>query len=82
MLLSLLMAIIQMKWQVIKMTTDKVNWDIFNIDPEDDDSDVSKQQVIEEFSKFDGTPREFVMELDKRFGYSGMMCEIVENWLS
>jgi len=64
------------------MTTDKVNWDIFNIDPEDDDSDVSKQQVIEEFSKFDGTPREFVMELDKRFGYSGMMCEIVENWLS
>lgn len=62
------------------MNNDEVNWDIFDIDPDDDSSDVSRTQVITEYKKFKGTPREFVIELDHRFGYSGMMCEIVEDW--
>lgn len=57
-----------------------VNWSVFDMDPNDDKSDVSRKQVLEEYAKYDGSPSEFARELDKRFGYSGMMCEIVEDW--
>lgn len=58
-----------------------VNWGIFDIDPYDDSQDVSKTQLIEEFNKFNGTPEEFVKELDRRYGWSGAMCEIALSWL-
>lgn len=59
---------------------EEVNWSVFDINPYNDDEDVSKKQVIDEYKKFKGTPRQFAEELDTRFGYSGAMCEIVKNW--
>ncbi|RRG11662.1 MAG: hypothetical protein DUD35_05510 [Lactobacillus sp.] len=61
--------------------TNKVNWEIFDIDPWDDSQDVSRSQTVHEFKKYDGTPAEFANELAKRFEWSGEMCLIVEGWL-
>lgn len=58
-----------------------VNWKIFDIDPWNDDEDVSKAQVIEEFKKYKGNESQFESELSKRFGWSGMMLDIVNVWL-
>lgn len=41
-----------------------VNWNIFDINPLDESQDVSKSQLQAEFKKYDGTPREFAIELD------------------
>lgn len=62
------------------MSTQQVNWSIFDINPYNDNEDVSKKQVITEFKKFDGSPGAFASELARRFGYSGFMCELVEDW--
>lgn len=60
---------------------EQVNWQIFDIDPWDDSQDVSRSQIEAEFKKYFGTASEFAGELAERFGWSGMMCEIVEGWL-
>lgn len=57
--------------------TEKVNWEIFDIDPWDDSQDVSRSQILHEYSKYDGSPEDFADELAKRFEWSGMMCETV-----
>lgn len=62
------------------MSTQQVNWSIFDLSPYNDNEDVSKKQVITEFKKFDGSPEAFASELARRFGYSGFMCELVEDW--
>lgn len=62
------------------MSTQQVNWSIFDINPYNDDEDVSKKQVITEFKKFGGSPEDFASELARRFEYSGFMCELVEDW--
>lgn len=62
------------------MSTKQVNWSVFDIDPYNDDEDVSKEQVVTEFKKYDGSPEEFAQELARRFEYSGFMCEIIEDW--
>ena len=62
------------------MSTQQVNWSIFDLNPYNDNEDVSKKQVITEFKKFDGSPEAFASELARRFGYSGFMCELVEDW--
>lgn len=63
-------------------TNKQVNWEIFDIDPLDDSQDVSRSQVVSEFKKYAGTRVEFAGELADRFGWSGMMCAIVEGWLA
>lgn len=62
------------------MNNTEVNWSVFDISPTNDNEDVTKEQIIEEYKKFDGTPREFAKELVKRFGYSGTMSVLVEDW--
>lgn len=62
------------------MAIKDVNWKIFDIDPWDDSQDVSKSQLQAEYKKYGGSPRNFALELDRRFGWSGMMCELAEQW--
>ena len=62
------------------MSTQQVNWSIFDLNPYNYNEDVSKKQVITEFKKFDGSPEDFASELARRFGYSRFMCELVRDW--
>lgn len=62
--------------------SEDVNWKLFDIDPWDDSQDVSRSQVVSEFKKYAGTRVEFAGELAERFGWSAMMCAIVEGWLA
>lgn len=61
----------------------EVNWSLFDINPfDDDDKDVSRSQVLDEFAKYDGNADDFVDELADRCNYSGAMCDIVRNWIN
>lgn len=58
-----------------------VNWSVFDIDPYKEEQDVTKRQVLEQYAKYSGTPKEFAKELARRFEYSGAMCELVIQWI-
>lgn len=61
----------------------EVNWSLFDINPfDDDDKDVSRSQVLDEFAKYDGNADDFVDELANRYNYSGAMCDIVRTWIN
>lgn len=69
------------KTSKIKARNKQVNWKIFDIDPWDDNQDVTRRQTVNEYKKFNGSSRDFTSVLAKDYGWSGAMCVMVEDWI-